>query len=80
MKSPEEDSLVNEVLLPLPWALMARGCWHLMEPKLQESFLQHEMRTERKQIAEMLGFWIGIFLTCKNVNHFVFVVCFSIYA
>jgi len=44
------------VLLPLPWALMARGCWHLMEPKLQESFLQHEMRTERKQIAET---WIG---------------------
>ncbi|CAK9002386.1 unnamed protein product [Durusdinium trenchii] len=42
------------VLLPLPWAVLARVLWQLAEPT--ESFLQHEARHQRKHIAET---WTG---------------------
>lgn len=45
------------VLLPLPWAIVARCCWHLTDSAtLRDSFLQYEVRNQRKQIAET---WIG---------------------
>ncbi len=46
-----------------------------MEPKLQESFLQHEMRTERKQIAEMLGLAFLTYL-CHFFSILLFVSAF----
>ena len=59
----DHQAAQTQVLLPLPWAIAARCCWHLTDSAtLRDSFLQYEVRNQRKQIAEKLildGIYVG---------------------